>query len=200
VKCATVAEEDDAFCVKCGKRLPESPFDGEEPEPSRPAPAKPAAPEPPPAPPKTEKPAPEPEPPKPAPPKAELPPAPEKSYSLASGKDLMEFYDEFSYKTGFVMEDEVPIINTNFTLRAYQSKIIIWDGNRNGIKLEGFHKDGKRVSSFVNIQKDGANDSRYGAMGKDEAIANELNAIFSYMQQNNPKLITAVEVCREKYC
>jgi hypothetical protein len=190
--CGTIREdEDDMFCIKCGKKLPESPLVGEEDEDASISPKAVTEPAPPAAV-KQEKPAESP----PAPPKAEA----GKAWKLTAGKDLLEFYDVFSYKVGFVIEEEELVENTNFMLKAHQSKIIIWDDKRNGIKLEGFYKDGKRVSFWVNIQKNGSNDVQHQVGGKDEVVLKELDTIYSFMEYSNPKLITAIEKVHEKYC
>jgi hypothetical protein len=106
----------------------------------------------------------------------------------------------FAYKTGFGIEDTQLIDGTNFTLKAYQSKIIILDEDYNGVKLEGFYKDGKRVSLWVNMHKNWRNDLQNQVGGKDEVVINELDLIYNYMQYNNLKLITAIEKYRAKYC
>lgn len=202
--CGTVREEeDDLFCVQCGSQLPESPTAGAAPPPPKPAArvSRHAAPPPPSKPVeivKTIEKAPEIVLEKPAP----KPKAVETvdGWRITAGKDLMEFYDLFSYKVGFVIEEEEPIDGTNFTLRAHGSKIIIWDEKQNGIKLEGFFKDGKRVSFWVNIQKNGSNDVQHQVGGKDEVVLGELESIHTFMEYYNPKLITAIERCRAKYC
>ncbi|MCL1843859.1 MAG: hypothetical protein FWF79_08600 [Defluviitaleaceae bacterium] len=121
-------------------------------------------------------------------------------WKLTSGRDLLDFYDEFSYKVGFVIEEEEPIENTGFMFKASQSKLLIRDEKQNGIKLEGFYKDGKRVSFWVNIQKNGANDTRNSVGGIDEVVLGELDSIHNFMEYYNPKLITAIESVYTKYC
>jgi len=211
VKCGTVGEDDDMFCIKCGRQLPESPFAGEEDEDASKSPKAAAAPKPapsePPKPVETPKQA---EPPKPekqekapeAPPKPKPEPVQDsgKGWKLSSGKHLLEFYDVFSRKVGFVIEEEAPIDGTAFTLKAFQSKIIIWDDNQSGMKFEGFYKDGKRVSFWVYIQKNGVNDVQHQAGGKDEVVLNQLDAIHTYLEYYNPKLIAAIEKTYKRYC
>ena len=200
VKCGTVGEEDESFCIKCGRRLPDSPFAAEEDEDAQKLPKAAEV-----------KPAPKPvEPPKPKavepPPKPEKQPEPYyeeeevKGWRLNSGKKLLEFFDAFAVKAGFVLEEEVPIDGTSFMLKAHKSSIIIWDSNQNGIKLEGFYKDGKRVSLWVNIQKGGLNDGRNAASGKDDVVIEQLGSVYTYLKTSNPKLLIAIEKCYDRFC
>lgn len=196
VKCETVGEDDDMYCIKCGRQLPETPFVGEEAEDASKLPktasTKPASTSGLPTPVKAH------EADKTA--KTKLTPESERAWKLASGKDLLDFYDVFSRKVGFVIEEEAPVEGTNFVLKAHQSKIIIWDEQQSGIKLEGFYKEGKRVSFWVNIQKNGVNDIQHQVGGKDEVVLNELDSIYTFMEYFNPKLIIAIEKCHAKYC
>ncbi|MCL1845969.1 MAG: zinc ribbon domain-containing protein [Defluviitaleaceae bacterium] len=200
-KCGTVREEDDdVFCIKCGKKLPESPFADEDTDSS---PSKPD--------PKTESNS-APEPAKAEEPKAEheeesqpaeKPESETKSegeWKLSSGKDLLEFYDTFSYKVGFVIDEEEPVEGTSFVLKANRSILVLWDEKRNGIKLEGFYKEGKRVSFWANIQKNGSNDQQNSVGGVDKVVLEQLDSVYSYIEYYNPKLITAIDKTYEKYC
>jgi len=212
LSCGTVRDdEDDMFCYKCGKQLPETPVSGDEggstsksPQPApKPAPVakqkeedshdaslksvkqektEPVA---------SAKPKPEPE----------SVPEESKGWKLTTGKGLLDFYDTFSYKTGFVIEEEEPVGGGGlFTLKAHQSKIVIWDDKQNGIKLEGFNKEGKRVSFWVNIQKNGSNDVQHSVGGVDKVVLDQLDGIYTYIEYYNPKLITAIERVYTKYC
>lgn len=226
IPCGTIAEDDDIFCISCGKKLPESPtafgsvdaakslkLESSTDNAPKSEPIAVQKPDPKPEP----EPKPEPKQGKFAPPTPPQPIAPVQpelvqpkliqtpfasndNWKMTEGKALMEFYDTFTHKVGFTVEEEEIIDGTSFTLRAFQSKIYIWDEKKNGIKLEGFFKDTKRVSFWVNIQKNGVNDVQHQVGGKDDVVVKQLDSIQTYMEYYNPKLITAIEKCFAKYC